>query len=111
MGCGRLLVHVCSCVFCYDPETKWSIELISFLSGSFVVEDDPEPSDRVSEEVQLKVGMAEDREPLTSCTSVPARLAPGQASPGVWLKPKGPICCKPKKRHFMCPQAFPSTSC
>lgn len=82
MSCGRLLVHVCSCLFCYDPEIVSKLklpimrrELTNFLSGSFVVEDDPESSDRVSEEVQLKEEMAEDREPLTSpCTSMPAPL-------------------------------------
>lgn len=42
-----------------------------------------------------------------SHTSVPVPLAPTQESPGVWLKPSGPICCKPKKKHFVCPQAFP----
>lgn len=81
MSCRRLLVHVCSCVFCYDPPTllklKLSImsrELTNFLSGSFAVKEDPEPSERVSEDVQHSVGMAEDRDPshllaLCACPS------------------------------------------
>lgn len=43
-------------------------ELSNFLSGSFVAEEDPEPSDRITEEI--KVRTAEDRAPITDpCTS------------------------------------------
>lgn len=73
--------------------------------------EDPEPSDRVSEEVQLKAGMAEDREPLTPpCTSVPAPLAPAQASAG-WNQQDPAKNQQTKDKEFICSLPFPSTSC